>query len=60
MVSNYLFPYPSSIFGSCSHFNLLRINYQQLAKKFHPDTNKDKAAKEKFVEIQSAYDVSVE
>lgn len=30
----------------------------QLAKKWHPDTNKDKAANEKFMEIQAAYDVS--
>ena len=29
----------------------------QLAKKFHPDSNKEKTAKEKFVEIQNAYDV---
>lgn len=34
--------------------SLLRL---QLAKKFHPDSNKDKGAKEKFVEIQEAYDV---
>ncbi|KAL1737873.1 DnaJ domain-containing protein, partial [Schizophyllum fasciatum] len=27
-----------------------------LARKFHPDTNKDKSAQEKFVEIQEAYD----
>lgn len=31
---------------------------RQLAKKYHPDTNKEKGAKERFVEIQSAYDVS--
>ena len=31
--------------------------YYQLAKKFHPDTNKDPKAKERFVEIQSAYDI---
>lgn len=31
---------------------------QQLAKKYHPDSNKEKGAKEKFVEIQEAYDVS--
>jgi molecular chaperone DnaJ len=29
----------------------------KLAKKYHPDTNKDPAAKEKFVEIQGAYDL---
>ncbi|TRM60148.1 hypothetical protein BD626DRAFT_505655 [Schizophyllum amplum] len=30
--------------------------YFALARKFHPDTNKDKSAQEKFVEIQEAYD----
>jgi hypothetical protein len=30
----------------------------QLAKKYHPDTNKEKGSKERFVEIQAAYDVS--
>ena len=29
----------------------------QLARKYHPDTNPDKSAKEKFVEIQDAYEV---
>lgn len=33
------------------------IHYTQLARKYHPDTNPDKSAKEKFVEIQEAYDV---
>ncbi|CAJ0898031.1 4248_t:CDS:10 [Entrophospora sp. SA101] len=32
-------------------------NHSKLAKKYHPDTNKDPAAKEKFVQIQEAYDV---
>jgi DnaJ-class molecular chaperone len=32
--------------------------YRHLAKKFHPDVNKDnKAAEEKFKEVQAAYDV---
>ncbi|ORY06428.1 hypothetical protein K493DRAFT_310562 [Basidiobolus meristosporus CBS 931.73] len=31
--------------------------YYKLAKKYHPDTNKDKAAQEKFVKIQEAYEV---
>ncbi|KAK4050002.1 mdj1 protein precursor [Microbotryomycetes sp. JL201] len=35
-----------------------RAYYQaSLAKKYHPDSNKDKGAKEKFVEIQEAYDI---
>jgi molecular chaperone DnaJ len=32
-------------------------NSQKLARKYHPDTNPDKNAREKFVEIQEAYDV---
>ncbi|TPX41934.1 hypothetical protein SeLEV6574_g05848 [Synchytrium endobioticum] len=31
--------------------------YYQLAKQYHPDTNKDPGAKEKFVEIQDAYEL---
>lgn len=35
----------------------IKKNYYQLAKKYHPDSSKEKGAKEKFVEIQEAYDV---
>ncbi|KAK6087425.1 chaperone DnaJ [Seiridium cupressi] len=31
--------------------------YYGLAKKYHPDTNKDPGAKDKFGEIQSAYEI---
>ncbi len=31
--------------------------YRQLAKKFHPDANKDAKAKERFAEITSAYEI---
>ncbi|KAL1852144.1 hypothetical protein VTK73DRAFT_9273 [Phialemonium thermophilum] len=31
--------------------------YYGLAKKYHPDTNKDPTAKDKFAEIQSAYEL---
>lgn len=31
--------------------------YYALAKKYHPDTNKDPAAKEKFTDAQSAYEM---
>ncbi|RAK99241.1 BRO1-domain-containing protein [Aspergillus ibericus CBS 121593] len=31
--------------------------YYGMAKKYHPDTNKDPGAKEKFAEAQSAYEV---
>ncbi|KAK3991316.1 hypothetical protein QBC44DRAFT_306713 [Cladorrhinum sp. PSN332] len=31
--------------------------YYGLAKKYHPDTNKDATAKDKFAEIQAAYEI---
>ncbi len=31
--------------------------YYGLAKKYHPDTNKDSSAKDKFAEIQSSYEI---
>jgi molecular chaperone DnaJ len=31
--------------------------YYQLAKKYHPDQNKDPKAREKFVEVQGAYEI---
>ncbi|RKP04999.1 hypothetical protein THASP1DRAFT_35422 [Thamnocephalis sphaerospora] len=31
--------------------------YYSLARKFHPDTNKEKGAHEKFVEVQEAYEI---
>lgn len=31
--------------------------YYGLAKKYHPDTNKDPTAKDKFADIQSAYEI---
>src|SRR4051794_31814212 len=31
--------------------------YYGLAKKFHPDTNKDPTAKERFADAQSAYEL---
>ncbi|KAF5374848.1 hypothetical protein D9758_000067 [Tetrapyrgos nigripes] len=33
--------------------------YFSLARKYHPDTNPDKNAQDKFVEIQEAYDVEL-
>lgn len=32
--------------------------YYQLAKKYHPDTNKDKDASKRFQEVSEAYEVS--
>jgi molecular chaperone DnaJ len=31
--------------------------FGQLARQYHPDSNKDPSAKDKFIEIQQAYDV---
>src|SRR5690242_21398590 len=31
--------------------------YRKLARKYHPDTNKDAGAEERFKEISEAYDV---
>lgn len=33
------------------------LKIPKLARKYHPDTNPDKGARDKFVEIQDAYDV---
>ncbi|KAF9474302.1 hypothetical protein BDN70DRAFT_884963 [Pholiota conissans] len=35
----------------------IKKTYFALARKYHPDTNPDKGARDKFVEIQDAYDV---
>ncbi|KAG1757301.1 hypothetical protein EDB19DRAFT_1656712 [Suillus lakei] len=35
----------------------IKKTYFALARKYHPDTNPDKGAQEKFVEIQEAYDI---
>ena len=40
-----------------SNSNEIKKAYYQLAKQYHPDTNKDEKAKEKFVEIQEAYEI---
>ncbi|KAI9487400.1 MAG: hypothetical protein EXX96DRAFT_593555 [Benjaminiella poitrasii] len=37
--------------------NEIKKAYYGLAKKYHPDTNKDKDAREKFVQIQEAYEI---
>jgi len=36
----------------------LFVHFFQLAKKYHPDTNKDKNAAQKFQEVNEAYEVS--
>ncbi|KAF9459436.1 hypothetical protein BDZ94DRAFT_1171694 [Collybia nuda] len=35
----------------------IKKTYFSLARKYHPDTNPDKGARDKFVEIQDAYDI---
>ena len=35
----------------------IKKSYRKLARKYHPDVNKDKGAEEKFKEINAAYDV---
>jgi len=41
---------------SCSQKDIKKA-YYQLAKKYHPDTNKDKDAGKKFQEVSEAYEV---
>ena len=35
----------------------IKSNYRKLAKKYHPDLNKEPGAEEKFKEVQEAYEV---
>ena len=35
----------------------IKAAYRELARKYHPDINKEESAQAKFVEIQEAYDV---
>ena len=35
----------------------IKKSYRKLAKKYHPDVNKDDGASERFAEAQEAYDV---
>jgi DnaJ-class molecular chaperone len=51
---------PYDVLGVAKSANAAEIKkaYRQLAKKFHPDRNKDDAkAKERFAEINSAYEI---
>lgn len=50
-------PYKTLGVGKSASTGEIKKAYYGLAKKFHPDTNKDPAAKDKFGEIQSAYEI---
>jgi len=49
-------PYTTLGVGKGASASEIKKAYYQLAKQYHPDTNKDDSAKAKFVEIQDAYD----
>ena len=38
----------------------VKLNYRKLAKKYHPDVNKDPGATEKFQEVNDAYEFLTE
>ncbi|KAI8896424.1 hypothetical protein BC833DRAFT_528280 [Globomyces pollinis-pini] len=50
---------PYSVLGVDKNATSSQIKkaYYQLAKEYHPDTNKDPSAKEKFLEIQNSYEI---
>ncbi|KAI0486188.1 putative mitochondrial DnaJ chaperone [Xylaria cf. heliscus] len=50
-------PYSVLGVGKSASPGEIKKAYYGLAKKYHPDTNKDPTAKDKFGEIQSAYEI---
>jgi molecular chaperone DnaJ len=50
-------PYGALGVGKSASASDIKKAYYGLAKKYHPDTNKDPTAKDKFAEIQSAYEI---
>ncbi|PNH40162.1 hypothetical protein VD0004_g6786 [Verticillium dahliae] len=50
-------PYKALGVGKSASASEIKKAYYGLAKKYHPDTNKDASAKETFGEIQSAYEI---
>ncbi|KJK80378.1 hypothetical protein H634G_04617 [Metarhizium anisopliae BRIP 53293] len=50
-------PYKALGVSKSASASEIKKAYYGLAKKFHPDTNKDPNAKEKFADVQSAYEI---
>ncbi|OAA68414.1 mitochondrial chaperone [Niveomyces insectorum RCEF 264] len=50
-------PYKVLGVGKSASSSDIKKAYYGLAKKFHPDTNKDATAKDRFAEVQSAYEI---
>jgi molecular chaperone DnaJ len=50
-------PYKTLGVNSSASASEIKKAYYALAKKYHPDTNKDAGAKEKFTDAQSAYEL---
>jgi molecular chaperone DnaJ len=50
-------PYKTLGVSKSASASEIKKAYYGLAKKFHPDTNKDPSAKDKFTEAQAAYEI---
>ncbi|KAI2602839.1 hypothetical protein GGR54DRAFT_622739 [Hypoxylon sp. NC1633] len=50
-------PYKTLGVGKSASTAEIKKAYYALAKKYHPDTNKDSSAKDRFGEVQSAYEI---